>query len=333
MSQRPTVSVVTAVYNQMRFLPRRAESILRQTLADWEWIVVNDASTDGSGAWLDDLAAQEPRIRVLHNPENLHIAHTNQRGIEAAQGEFLYRTDGDDWCHPEFLATMTAELRARPACSFAACRCLLMDERDGLWGGWPRRPDRTIPAQQAFEQNVVAYQFRSPSLVMRTQQVQDVGGFTSLPLRTAHDWNLALRLLKLGDIFEVGRPLAGYRYFEQQFSMQFFANLDVEQLEREHFLPIDDALQATPKEWSLDLEKVRKQAYTEHARRLADNANRLRTEGRSTEAEAIEAVMNRRLAAVQGTLPPQVADSSKTKLLRTIVKRFTYRRLPPVKLP
>ena len=110
----PKVSVVTAMYNHKPYLRRRVDSILNQTFQDWEWIIVDDCSLDGSFEFAQELTRHDSRITVLQNDTNCHIAQTNQRGIDLACGEFLYRTDSDDYCADTFLERMCAVLDQNP---------------------------------------------------------------------------------------------------------------------------------------------------------------------------------------------------------------------------
>lgn len=98
----PKVSVVLPVYNVAKYLRRALESISAQTLKEIEIIAVDDGSTDGSGAILDDYAKTEPRLTVVHIPNGGAGAARNV-GLERARGEYLFFCDPDDWCEPRML--------------------------------------------------------------------------------------------------------------------------------------------------------------------------------------------------------------------------------------
>ena len=109
----PRVSVVMAVYNNVRELSRTMGSVLGQRFADYEVVVVDDGSTDGSGALLDEYAARDSRIRVLHQ-ENQGLAPALHAGCLAARGELVARQDGDDVSAPTRLGRQVEYLDARP---------------------------------------------------------------------------------------------------------------------------------------------------------------------------------------------------------------------------
>lgn len=90
------VSVVTPAYNCEKYLRQTAESVMLQTFEQWEMIIVDDCSTDGTLALAQQLAAQEKRIRVLRNETNQGVSLTRNRGIAEARGEYIALLDGDD---------------------------------------------------------------------------------------------------------------------------------------------------------------------------------------------------------------------------------------------
>lgn len=101
----PFLSVIIPAYNVEKFLPDAIESALRQTEPDFELIVVDDGSTDGTGAICDRYAARDARVRVVHQ-KNAGAHAARNAAIELATGEYLYFMDGDDWAEPGMLAAM-----------------------------------------------------------------------------------------------------------------------------------------------------------------------------------------------------------------------------------
>ncbi len=101
-NMQPKVSVVTPVYNNERFLPDAIESVLAQTFNDWELIIVDDGSTDGSGQIADEYARRDERIHVIHQ-ENMWIYAAMNSGIMAAAGEYVYILNSDDTFEPSTL--------------------------------------------------------------------------------------------------------------------------------------------------------------------------------------------------------------------------------------
>ena len=95
----PLVSIIVPVYNYKAYLCRCLDSIAAQTLADWECLVVDDGSSDGSAAVCDEYASKDPRFVVIHK-ENGGVSSARNAGLESARGEFLMFCDQDDAIDP-----------------------------------------------------------------------------------------------------------------------------------------------------------------------------------------------------------------------------------------
>lgn len=92
----PTVSVVMAVYNGMPYLPEAVQGILGQTYSDFEFIIIDDGSTDESFGWLEAVSRDDNRIVLLRNKENRGLTPTLNRGLSQATGTYIARMDADD---------------------------------------------------------------------------------------------------------------------------------------------------------------------------------------------------------------------------------------------
>lgn len=103
----PKVSAIMPVYNAEAFLERSVQSILDQTFDDLELICVDDGSTDGSAAILDRFVEQDARVRVIHQ-ENGGEGSARVAGLKAAQGEWLYSIDADDYAKPVLIERLLA---------------------------------------------------------------------------------------------------------------------------------------------------------------------------------------------------------------------------------
>ena len=97
-----TVSVLMLTYNRETMVSRAIDSILHQTFRDFEFIIVDNGSTDKSGAIADQYAAQDGRIRVIHR-ERGNIGAGRNTALDAARGKYLTFIDDDDWAEPDFL--------------------------------------------------------------------------------------------------------------------------------------------------------------------------------------------------------------------------------------
>lgn len=99
------VSVIMPVYKVEEYVGQAIESIQKQTLTDWEFIIVDDGTPDDSGKICDDYAAKDARIHVVHK-ENGGAPSARNVAIDLSKGKYLYFMDSDDWAEPEMLDDM-----------------------------------------------------------------------------------------------------------------------------------------------------------------------------------------------------------------------------------
>ena len=97
------VSVIIPVYNTIQYLEEAVESVLAQTMTDWEMILVDDGSTDGCSAMCDSYAEKNARIHVIHQ-KNQGLSAARNTGMAQAAGEYLQFLDSDDRLYPDTLA-------------------------------------------------------------------------------------------------------------------------------------------------------------------------------------------------------------------------------------
>lgn len=106
----PTISIIMATYNTETYLRQSITSVQKQTFQDWELIVIDDGSTDGSAEICDEMASEDERIRVVHK-ENSGQADSRNLAIEMVQGKFVMFLDSDDWIAPNMLEQMLSQQR------------------------------------------------------------------------------------------------------------------------------------------------------------------------------------------------------------------------------
>ena len=131
----PKISILLPCLNARPFLNERIESILTQTFSDWEAIVLDSYSTDGSWEFFTSIASTDPRFRLYQVPQDGLYTALN-RGMELARGEFLHIATCDDTMAPEFLTEMVKACAQYPKAGIAVCDLLFID----------RNGDKLLPA-------------------------------------------------------------------------------------------------------------------------------------------------------------------------------------------
>ena len=115
----PKISIIVPVYKAENVLAKCADSVLAQTFDDWELLLIDDGSPDGSGALCDDYAGQDDRVRVFHKT-NGGVSSARNLGMEGARGDYILFIDADDWIEPNTCKTLLKALEEAEADS-AGC--------------------------------------------------------------------------------------------------------------------------------------------------------------------------------------------------------------------
>jgi glycosyltransferase involved in cell wall biosynthesis len=128
----PLVSIGVPVHNGERFLRRALDSLVSQSFQDWEAIVSDNRSTDGTWAICEEYQARDPRIRLLRQTTNIGAAANFNAVLQAARGSYFKWAAADDELHPEFLQACLAVLEREPTLDLVHARALLIDEDGGV---------------------------------------------------------------------------------------------------------------------------------------------------------------------------------------------------------
>ena len=142
----PLVSICMPHLNSGRFTRERVESILRQTLPDWELVIIDSQSDDGSRQILESYAADDARIRLVQGPRDGIYTNLN-RAIELASGKYIYIATSDDTMVPECLEQMVRALEENPDCGLCHCSLQIIDDQGRPvseaedWRTWSRQTE------------------------------------------------------------------------------------------------------------------------------------------------------------------------------------------------
>jgi len=206
MMHEPLVSVVMPVYNAGRFLADAVNSIRDQSFRDWEMICVNDGSTDDSGQLLDQFAAQDARIRIVHQA-NTGIVGALNHGCELVRGPLICRMDGDDLALADRIETQLALLRNTPNCVAVGGAILEIDT-----DGDPLCCSRLPTSHADIENNLLHRRtgLFHPTTMIRTEAFRAVGGYRA-EYQWVEDHDLWLRLAQRGQLANLDQVVLCYR--------------------------------------------------------------------------------------------------------------------------
>ncbi|AIT79376.1 glycosyltransferase [Novosphingobium pentaromativorans] len=211
----PAISVAMSVYNGERFLASAIESILKQTFADFEFLIVDDGSVDRSAQIIADFAARDARIRPIIRENRGLIVSLNEM-IVAARAPIIARMDADDLSYPDRFARQHAFLNEHPDYGVVGSWSEDMDEdgrpmqRSGA--DHPLTHEQLLRAIDAGEQLIC-----HPAAMFRKDVVLSVGGYHAA-FRHCEDLDLWLRLASVTRMGNIGERLLRYRRYPGQVS-------------------------------------------------------------------------------------------------------------------
>lgn len=214
MTSPPRISVLMTVFNAGEFLPASVESILAQSRADFEFVIVDDASSDGSFERLRDFAARDSRITLLRNKANLGQTASLNLGIRAARGDWIARQDADDLSLPGRLHVTARLIEATPNLAIVGTNGWIIDERDVVTG--------LIHAPLSDAGIRWSMPFRNPFIHAATafRRTQPTGEPVQYDerFRICQDWELWSRLVAGGCARNSPERLVAYRHRENSLS-------------------------------------------------------------------------------------------------------------------
>lgn len=219
ISRTPKVTVVLSTYKQAPFLRASIDSILVQTLQDWELIVIDDCSPDGTDRILNDYRGLN-NVQVIRHTENWGANRTGNQGIQLAKGEYVHLASGDDIYLPQLLEREAALLDHNPCVGLVYANTYMIDDKGQVHGLWSEgrndskrirlSKDYICDGLSEFEALLEGCHIWAGTVLCRRKCYEEVG-ILDLELPQAADWDLWLRLAQRYDVAYLAAPLAHFR--------------------------------------------------------------------------------------------------------------------------
>jgi glycosyltransferase involved in cell wall biosynthesis len=213
VARAPRVSVVIPVFNAETYVAAAIESVLGQTLEDFELIAVDDASEDGSPELLERLARSDRRIRVITNDQNLGLSGARNRGWRVARARYIAFLDADDVALPDRLSRQVEFLDAHPPVAAVGGAVITIDD-SGRRISSVRYPTKNRAIQSRLLRHICAV--CQPAVTMRRAALEAVGGYR---FRCVEDYDLLLRLSERFELANLQEPVILYRLHLHQLSL------------------------------------------------------------------------------------------------------------------
>ncbi len=206
VSPRPVVSVLMTVYNGEHYLAEAVESILEQTFTDFEFVIIDDGSTDNSLELLREFEKRDPRIRLFARPHSGIVPAANF-GLRQCRGEFLARMDSDDVAFPHRFEVQVRTLRQRPEVVVVGGAYDLIDAAGRfLRRQWPPTDNETLQELSLRGSTPIC----QPLAMIRMSAIDQVGEYDRV-VETAEDNDMWLRLGGVGELMCLPEVLLKYR--------------------------------------------------------------------------------------------------------------------------
>ena len=197
----PRVSVLTPVYNAEKYIGDAIGSILSQTFTDFEFIIINDGSTDNTAKIVRKYAAQDKRIKFIDSKKNLGVSAVRNKLLDSARGEYIAYQDADDISVPNRLETQVKFLDENPDVTVVG----------GAMLAFPRPELIVVPKNPKIMDFCIANAVSNPTVMFRRADVMAIGLRYNPALRTAEDYDFWVRLVKHYNIHNLPNILVNYR--------------------------------------------------------------------------------------------------------------------------
>lgn len=208
----PRVSVVLPVWNAERFLPEAIESILSQTLPDFELVVVDDGSTDGTAEILNDFQSRDLRLKVYRQVNSGFVSAVNV-AVQLSSAEFIARMDADDIAVSNRLERQLDFLERRPEVGVVGGTVVIIDSRGTALRTW-RIPQSDRQLRAALKDT---NPFCDPAMVIRRSALRRVGCYRGA-FGSSADYDLWLRIADCCELGALPDPVLRYRWHDGQLS-------------------------------------------------------------------------------------------------------------------
>ncbi|MGI9146822.1 MAG: glycosyltransferase [Chloroflexota bacterium] len=212
---RPLVSVVMPVYNGERYLAESLDSVLAQTYPNFEVLVMDDASTDGTWAIAEGYGS---RVRAHRQPTNRGIYANANAGIDMARGEYIAFYHADDVYEPTIIESEVAVLEARPEIGAVFCKDLFIDAASQVYGRLELPPELRGSSAVGYSDvlnALLTYKnafLRCPSCLARASVYRSVGLYRQDEFRNTADLDMWLRISRAYPIVVLDEYLFRYRH-------------------------------------------------------------------------------------------------------------------------
>lgn len=205
MDKMSKISVLMPLYNAENYVKESVKSILDQTFKDFELIVIDDCSKDGSFQIVSDMSKTDSRLKIYRNETNLGVVSTRNKLIELSVGKYIAMLDSDDVAFPERLKTQYEFMENNQDIAVCGTNAVIINESGKKTGVWKHETDPEKLEIELF----FHYPFVSSSLMIRKNSLPEKHYDPDYPV--AEDYELVSRIALNFDLANINIPFVKYR--------------------------------------------------------------------------------------------------------------------------
>ncbi len=220
----PKVSIIILTKNRVELFKKALASVEAQNFSDYEIVAVNDGSADATEAYLEDQKNWNPKLTVIHHKTSLGIIKSRQEAIERSMGEYVaFLDDDDEWIDRDKLKKQTEFLDKHPECVLVGGGIGIQILKDSKIERFRPESDTVIRNTMLLRNN-----FFTSTVMVKKQAVLKAGGFLADGQDFVEDYDLWLRLGRVGEMYNF--PQVFTRYSQPPYNKEKFKNYLKKQL-------------------------------------------------------------------------------------------------------
>jgi glycosyltransferase involved in cell wall biosynthesis len=210
----PKISVIMPAYNAEKYIKESVDSILGQSVGDFELIIINDSSKDATEDIV--LSYEDDRIVYVKNERNMGVAATLNRGLDLAKGEYIARMDADDISKPNRFEKQLAYMEKHPECGICGSNLLLFGQGKMDEPFCFAESDKEIRADMLFNSS-----FAHPSVMLRRSVLEENSLRYDCSFERVEDYELWSRMLTVCKGHNIQEHLLRYRFHASQVTQAY----------------------------------------------------------------------------------------------------------------
>jgi glycosyltransferase involved in cell wall biosynthesis len=212
--QKPLVTIIIPTFNRAYILPRAIESILNQTMKDWELLIIDDGSTDNTEKLIVTFQEKSKNIIYIKQPFNKGVTAARNVALSRARGIYIAFLDSDDVWMPEKLQKQTAILDSKPEVGLVYTGAIFVNDRTG-----EKRIKHTTVEGDIHAQEIIDNPIGSPSRVILRKEVFSTVGLFDEQFSNLEDWEMWIRITRKYSVAAINKPLINYTESDDSMSI------------------------------------------------------------------------------------------------------------------